>query len=224
MIEVFKKVGVQLTREDLKVLPWARSYYEKLLDTPGTALFSMTYTEERLKNFQFVGPIIPTQVLIIAPVAKHLKVADAADLKALKIGVIRDDIGDQLVRAFGAEDIAKYQFILAGMDPKEHESVHVLQKSYMGHAFHKSTDPRDGRLRRRLRPYLRIGHLRAAGLAGTRRPLRADAAGGRTLQDIAGDLHAAAIALSYSPHPLESHQHPTRNFSSAIHNTARAGL
>ena len=166
LIEVFKKVGVQLTREDLKVLPWARSY-EKLLDTPGTALFSMTYTEERLKNFQFVGPIIPTQVSIIAPVAKHLKVADAADLKALKIGVIRDDIGDQLVRAFGSEDIAKYQFILAGMDPKEYESVHVLQKSYMGYAFHKSTDPRDGRLHRRLQPYLRIGHLRAAGLAGT---------------------------------------------------------
>ena len=38
----------------------------------------MTYTEERLKHFQFVGPIIPTQVSIIAPVAKHLKVAEGS--------------------------------------------------------------------------------------------------------------------------------------------------
>ncbi len=187
LIEVFKKSGVQLTRDDLNVLPWARSY-QKLLDTPGTALFSMTYTEERLKHFQFVGPIIPTQVSIIARVAKQLKVADTTDLKTLKIGVIRDDIGDQLVRAFGAEDknlninhsafnmvqmlakgrlhaiayaedIAMYQFILAGMDPNEYESVHVLQKSHMGYAFHKSTDPQI------LEPLSKaLEELRAAGV------------------------------------------------------------
>ncbi len=148
----------------------------------------MTYTEERLKHFQFVGPIIPTQASIIARVAKQLKVADTTDLKTLKIGVIRDDIGDQLVRAFGAEDknlninhsafnmvqmlakgrlhaiayaedIARYQFILAGMDPNEYESVHVLQKSHMGYAFHKSTDPQI------LEPLSKaLEELRAAGV------------------------------------------------------------
>jgi len=41
-----------------------------------------------------------------------------------------------------AEDIARYQFKLAGIDPDEYEAVYVLQRSYMGYTFHKSTDPR----------------------------------------------------------------------------------
>ena len=84
--------------------------------------------------------------------------------------MIRDDIGDQLIRAAGmdgkiitpkssaynmiqmlhkgrldtiayAEDIARYQFKLAGIDPNLYESIYVLQKSHMGCTFHKSTDP-----------------------------------------------------------------------------------
>ncbi|HCR18015.1 MAG TPA: hypothetical protein DIU35_11080 [Candidatus Latescibacteria bacterium] len=91
-------------------------------------------------------------------------------LNKLQIGVIRDDIGDQLIRAAGvdgkiikpkssaynmvqmlykgrldtiayAEDIARYQFKLAGIDPNLYESIYVLQKSHMGCTFHKSTDP-----------------------------------------------------------------------------------
>ena len=41
-----------------------------------------------------------------------------------------------------AEDIAKYQFKLAGIDPNQYEAVYVLQRSHMGYTFHKSTDPR----------------------------------------------------------------------------------
>jgi len=40
-----------------------------------------------------------------------------------------------------AEDIAKHQFIRAGIDPATYETVYVLQKSHMGYTFHKSTDP-----------------------------------------------------------------------------------
>jgi polar amino acid transport system substrate-binding protein len=41
-----------------------------------------------------------------------------------------------------AEDIARYQFKLAGIDPNRYEAVYVLKDSYMGYAFHKSTDQR----------------------------------------------------------------------------------
>tara|TARA_B100000749_G_scaffold263260_1_gene236769 strand:- start:43 stop:285 length:243 start_codon:yes stop_codon:yes gene_type:complete len=40
-----------------------------------------------------------------------------------------------------AEDIARYQFQLAGIDPNLYESIYVLQKSHMEYTFHKSTDP-----------------------------------------------------------------------------------
>ena len=92
-------------------------------------------------------------------------------MNVLRIGAIRDDIGEQLIRALGiqnqaiqlndsayslarmlerdrldaiayAEDIAKYQFKLAGVDLSDYETVYVLGSSHTGYAFHKSTDPR----------------------------------------------------------------------------------
>ena len=170
LMAMFKKAGVNLTRQDIPILPWARSY-KKLLSEPGTALFSTTYTVERLQRFKFVGPILPTRVSLLAKKSKHLKVTSVADMNPLRIGVIREDIGDQLVRALGvraaaieasnyaenmvkklhldrldaiayAEDIARYQLKLAGIDPQQYEAVYVLQRSHMGYTFHQSTDPR----------------------------------------------------------------------------------
>ncbi len=170
LMEMFKKIGVNKPRKDLKILPWARSY-DYLLKKPGTALFSTTYTVERLQLFKFVGPIIPTQISIIAHKRKGLKDVSVEDMNKLRIGVVRDDIGDQLIQALGvkdravkrksaadsmvkmlhagrldaiayAEDIAKFQFKVTGIDPNQYETVYVLQKSHMGYTFHKSTDPR----------------------------------------------------------------------------------
>jgi polar amino acid transport system substrate-binding protein len=170
LMEMFKKVGVSKTREDLEILPWPRSY-KMLLEKPGTALFSTTYTDERLRLFKFVGPIISTRVSLIADKGKALQITSIAQINDLSIGVIRDDIGHQLIRALGvddeaikysnhaknmvrkldkgridaiayAEDIARYQFKLAGIDPNRYEAVYVLKDSYMGYAFHKSTDQR----------------------------------------------------------------------------------
>jgi polar amino acid transport system substrate-binding protein len=168
-MEVFEKLGARKAREDLKLLPWARGY-QAALKEPGTALFSMTYSEERQKLFKLVGPIVPTRVSLIARKSRRLKVESVADMNALKIGVIRDDIGDQLVRALGvdegailskasvdnlvrmlyrdrldaiayAEDIARYQSRLAGLEPSECEPIYVLKQSHMGYAFHLSADP-----------------------------------------------------------------------------------
>lgn len=170
LMAMFERAGVSLTRDDLHVLPWQRSY-QKLLGEPNTVLFSTTYTVERLQHFRFVGPIIPTRVSVIAPKSAGLSIDTVQDLNGLRIGTIRDDIGDQLIRALGvveaaiqpvpspvgmvrmlaagridaiayAEDIAQYQFTLARIDPGAYEAVHVLQQSHMGYAFHRDTDPR----------------------------------------------------------------------------------
>ena len=167
LMRMFERCDVGLTREDIKVVPWARGY-STVLKTPGSALFSTTYAEERLQLLRFVGPVIPTRVSIIARRSRGLQPGSAGDLVELKIGTIRDDIGDQLVRALGAadlepknsaaqmvqmlhrgrldaiayaDDIARHQFLLAGIDPDEYESVYTLHESNMGYAFHKDTDP-----------------------------------------------------------------------------------
>ncbi len=168
-MEVFEKLGVGPRRGDIALLPWARGY-QAALEKPGTALFSMTHTEERQKLFAFVGPIVPTRVSLIAKKSRMLKVASVADMNALKIGVIRDDVGDQLIRGLGvssraihtkaaadnivrmlyrgrldaiayAEDIARHQTRIAGLDPAECEAVYILKQSHMYYAFHATTDP-----------------------------------------------------------------------------------
>ncbi len=165
---MFKKVGVRLKRGDIKVLPWALGY-KQVLEKPGTALFSTTYTTERLKQFKFVGPIIPTRVAVIADTSRGFVINSAEDLHLLTVAVVRDDIGDQLIRTEGvkkeairrnhfpgnmikmlstgkvtaiayAEDVARHRFVRAGIDPGQYESVFILQESHMGYAFHLSTD------------------------------------------------------------------------------------
>lgn len=170
LMAMFAKTGVGLQRGNLHVLPWARGY-EAALHKPGTVLFSTTYTIERLQHFKFVGPIIPTRVSLIAAKDRQLEIAAPEDMHTLQIGTVRDDIGDQLIRALGvgeealerkhsafhlvqmlargrldaiayAEDIARHQFIRAKMNPDDYETVYVLQKSHMGYAFHRDTDSR----------------------------------------------------------------------------------
>ena len=169
LVEMFKRLGVNKTRKDFKILPWARSY--KYLQTqPGTALFSTTYTTERLELITFVGPILPSRVSVIAAKSKNLTISSADELDSLVVGTIRDAVGEQLARKWGVkesafnkqnkvanlirllsigrldvivynENVAKYLFKEAGLDPNDYESVYVLDIGQLGYAFHKSTKP-----------------------------------------------------------------------------------
>ena len=103
LMEMFKKLGLKTTRKDIDVLPWPRGYKYNL-EKPDTVLFSTTYTVERLQSFRFLGPIIPTQISIIAKKSRNLNVSTPDEMNKLKIGTITDDIGDQLIRAFGVEE------------------------------------------------------------------------------------------------------------------------
>jgi polar amino acid transport system substrate-binding protein len=168
LMKMFERTGVNLTRKDMKVLPWANAY-KKLQNKPNTALYSTTYTEDRLKIFKFVGPIVPSQVSIIAKKDKSLEINSIEDMNQLKIGVVREDIGEQLLKSLGvresaikgsnkvgflvnklhkgkldaiayAEDIAKFQFKLEGIEFNQYEVIYVLHASAMGYTFHKSAD------------------------------------------------------------------------------------
>jgi len=61
LMAAFKKISVRLTPEDIKIVPWNRSY-KFIQKKPKTALFSMTYTPERLAIMKFVGPVVPNNI------------------------------------------------------------------------------------------------------------------------------------------------------------------
>jgi polar amino acid transport system substrate-binding protein len=167
LIEILDLVGIDKNREDIKFMPWARSY--KLVQKqPGTAVFSMTYTEERSKLFKFVGPILPSRVSLIAKKSRNLKINSARDMDQLKIGVVREDIGEHQLRELNvkrgaikqsnhsyniiqkldkdrldciayAKDVTFYIMKKYKIDPGNYEEVYLFQEGELYYAFHKET-------------------------------------------------------------------------------------
>ncbi len=168
LLAAFRKLGVGVTAADINIVPWNRSY-KYIQKKPGTALFSMTYTPDREKIMKFVGPSIPSVISVIAPKKSNIVAHTASDLSQLNIGVVRDDIGDQLVRNLAvsndaikrknstkqlfyllksgrvdvvayAVDVFKNAIKKTGEDPNQYEEIFILKKGQLGYAFHNSTD------------------------------------------------------------------------------------
>ncbi|MFT5719819.1 MAG: polar amino acid transport system substrate-binding protein [Motiliproteus sp.] len=162
---IWKQAG--LPEQPIEFLPWARSY-TRLLRTPNTALFSMTYTPKREQLFRFVGPIVATRIVLLAPLSAGLHIADASDIGALRVGVVRDDIGASLLTDLGIPEdrvvysnqadnliqllhrgrvdaiaysygVAVWNMRQAGIDPGLYESIFTLLQGELGFAFHAQT-------------------------------------------------------------------------------------
>jgi len=100
LVLMLEKLKAKTSRQDIRMLPWARSY-AYLHDVKNTALFSMTRTKHREEAFKWVGPIALTTISLIAKKSHHIKIESIKDIQKYKIGAIRDDIGEQLLRPLG---------------------------------------------------------------------------------------------------------------------------
>ena len=168
LLQIFAKIGIPSPDLDVTINPWARGYH-KVMNEPGTALFTTVYTEDRLQKMKFIGPIAPNIIAVIAPKSSQLSINSAEELNRLKIGVVREDIGEQLLLkqgvnsasldrlnsglsmvkklASGRIDAVGYAhattlllFRTAQINPDDFEIIHVLKYSAMGYTFHNSTD------------------------------------------------------------------------------------
>ncbi|WP_108652710.1 substrate-binding periplasmic protein [Dongshaea marina] len=86
--------------QPIQVYPWARAY-KKTLNTPGTALFSTTRTQEREHEFKWVGPLAEKHFELYALRSSRLKIHSLKDAKQYLIGVERGTINQQLLNARG---------------------------------------------------------------------------------------------------------------------------
>ncbi|MFT4650473.1 MAG: polar amino acid transport system substrate-binding protein [Polaribacter sp.] len=170
LMQIFAKLGIKSDSINLRLYPWARGYHEVLNNT-GTVLFSTTYTQKRLENMKFLGPVAPNVVTVTALKSSQLNIESAEDLNRLKISVVRDDIGEQLLveqgvkaeaidqlnsglsmvkkLASGRVDAVAYTHVTtlklfeqAKINPDDFEIIYVLKRSSMGYAFHNATDDR----------------------------------------------------------------------------------
>jgi polar amino acid transport system substrate-binding protein len=168
LVRMWEQLGVKRSVADIRVLPWARGY-RMAQEQPGTCLFSMTVTPQRRELFAFVEPLVDTQVTIIGRRSQGHKIASAADLDKLTIGVVRDDIGEQallndgiksaLVRTDSARalvrmldggrfeaisyglDTARWNMQIEGIDSNAYVPIYTVREGVMGYACHKSTAP-----------------------------------------------------------------------------------
>ncbi len=164
---LLERLNSTLTREDIRLLPWARAY--KYLQTrENTCLFSTTRTEEREDLFKWVGPIIPARHVLIAPKYRKLSIQSVADLKTYRIGTVIEDVAEQLLveRGYnkgaliavshpslcakqldkGRIDLWAYGEVVAnwvlkkeGFSPADYETVYVLKEGGYYFAFHNET-------------------------------------------------------------------------------------
>lgn len=168
LLKIWERLDVQRTAADIQVLPWARGY-RMAQDQPGTCLFSTVVTDARRELFVFVEPVVESNISIIAPKARALKIDSVEALAPYRVGVVREAIGDQalledgfsgtivradsartLMRMFHGErfDVASYNFVTAhwtmrqeDIDSSLYEPVFTLREGHMGYACHKDTDP-----------------------------------------------------------------------------------
>ena len=169
LVEIWKKIGLNKQVTDIQIVPWARGYKLAQEDVK-TCLFSMAYTEERTKLFKFTSPLVKSDTSLIAKKSKNLKIKSIEDAKKLKIGVVREDIGEELVLKAGIDknqieqsnnaqnmskkldldrlDAVAYEFgtlawnmKLENIDSSKYEEIYLLEKGETCFAFHKDIDP-----------------------------------------------------------------------------------
>lgn len=104
LVEMLAANGAKKTRADIKVWPWARGY-ETAMKEKNIVLFSTTRTAERENLFKWVGPIMPARVVLAAKKNRGIKIRTIDELNQmnLKIGVVREDVGGQLLAKMGVD-------------------------------------------------------------------------------------------------------------------------
>jgi polar amino acid transport system substrate-binding protein len=163
LIMASQQTSSPVQRSQIRLMPWARSY-RTTLKRPNHVLFSTARTPEREKLFKWAGPICTNRVVLLAKKTRGFHINSAADLQHLRIGSIRDDVAEQLVRGLGAqssqlnlaangdalahqlqadridlwaydENVAQWFLRSAGLDPDDFESVYTLQEGQLWYAF-----------------------------------------------------------------------------------------
>lgn len=99
-VEIIKVLWheMNIPEQTIRLLPWARAYYN-IQSQEKQVLFTMSRTEEREDLFKWVGPISSSRHLLVgyAKDAKKIEIKTTKDILKYKIGVVRLDVGEQVL-------------------------------------------------------------------------------------------------------------------------------
>jgi len=168
--KMLRLAGSRLTRKDIRQMPWSRAYRDAL-ETENTVLFLINRNPAREKLFKWVGPVapIPIKYVLIAKKERRIRITSPDDLKKYRIGVVFNDLSEQLAAEMGIEDenidpvssgeinllklnrnridlwnyeanVAKWLITHFGFKMEDYEVVYILKKELPTYfAFHRNT-------------------------------------------------------------------------------------
>lgn len=167
VVEILSCINSELTREDIRLVPWARGY-ANTLNHKNNLIYSITRSTHREDLFKWVCPVGSGVIGLIGRKDKHIVINTPKDMEKYRIGVVREDIGHQLMLKVlpekeldisnssgsnllklnqGRIDLFAYDTSVADfvlkhleLDSEEYETLYILDEAPLCIAFNKDTD------------------------------------------------------------------------------------
>ncbi len=93
---MWKTLNLNNQTEDIKMVPWARGM-DKIKNESNIVLFGMGYSPDRLKFLNWIGPYYSHSLYLIGKKDKNYSIHSLDDAKPYKVGVVREDVGHQII-------------------------------------------------------------------------------------------------------------------------------
>ncbi|WP_247648399.1 ABC transporter substrate-binding protein [Pseudodesulfovibrio sp. zrk46] len=166
IVEIIERIGMK-DSTTIELEPWARGYNE-VLNSKNAAIYGTVQSPGRMDKFKWVCPIGCAQIGVLARKDDGIVLKSLVDFQKYRIGVVREDIGHQLIRGFVPEryldianssesnwkklqdgridlfvydaKVAAYALKYLGFDPDKYEVVYSLKKYPLCIAFNKNAD------------------------------------------------------------------------------------
>ena len=96
VVAMFQEADTELTRDDIKLVPWSRGY-KRTKNRPNSVLFGTVRTDKREDQFKWVGPLAPTAQVIVGPKAADHDPESLSYFREHTTITIREDVAEQIL-------------------------------------------------------------------------------------------------------------------------------
>ena len=131
-VEIVSEIQKRLKIQDkIEIYPWARAYHT-IVNKSGVVVFTMVRTKEREPLFQWVGPILEHDWILIGKKTSNLKLTSFEDGKKLRsIGVVRGYASDKYLTSQGFTNLQRLSDYSTMVKMLERQRIPVLVSSSM---------------------------------------------------------------------------------------------
>ncbi|MFP4265116.1 MAG: substrate-binding periplasmic protein [Desulfonatronovibrionaceae bacterium] len=103
LLRATEKAGLDIAREDIRLVPWARAY-SAARNNPNTCVYTTMRTREREPFFKWVGPLVNTEKVLVALRDREVEINSLQDIENYRTGVVIEDVCVHLLSESGVPE------------------------------------------------------------------------------------------------------------------------